>query len=91
MSRGGTDEAVHDGPDEITTHEMEVQPMKAMQTPYTPTASELAEHRISHMPYRSWCSECVEAFGREAPHTSTAESRAAWTPVISCDYLFVSA
>ena len=90
-SKGGTDEATHDGPDEITTHEEEVQPMRVMPTPHTPTASELAEHRISHMPYRSWCSECVEAFGREAPHKSTEALRASWTPVISCDYLYVSA
>ena len=64
--------------------------MKAVRTPYTPTASELADHRISHLPFRNWCPECVEAFGREAPHKSTTGTRATWVPVVSCDYLFVS-
>ena len=65
--------------------------MKVMRTPYTPTASELADHRITHLPYRDWCPECVEAFGREAPHRSGSASKPTWVPVISCDYLFVSA
>ena len=75
---------------EITTEEEEVEPMKTVKTPYTPSASDIAEHRISHLPYRAWCKECVEAFGREAPHHRT-EHRASWVTVISCDYLYICA
>ena len=75
---------------EITTEEEEVEPRKVVRTPYTPSASQVAEHRVDHCPCRDWCEECREAFGREAPHSSV-EHQAQWVPVISCDYLFLSA
>ena len=47
----------------------EVQPQKSIQTPYTPTRAEMAEHRANgHLPYRPWCPDCVEGFGREWGH-----------------------
>ena len=75
---------------EISTEEEEVEPQRIVRTPYTPSASEVAEHRVTHTPYRDWCDECREAFGREAPHAHV-EHRAAWVPVVSTDYLFMSA
>ena len=75
---------------ETATEEEEVEPQKVVRTPYTPTATVVAEHRITHSPYREWCDECREAFGREAPHTHV-EHREAWVPVVSTDYLFLSA
>ena len=69
---------------EITTGEAEVLPQQTVKTPYTPTASELAKHRIDHLPYRDWCPECVDGFGREKPHSHDANRR--WVPVISMDY-----
>ena len=79
------------GDDEvIESTEEEVQPNKTLRTPQLPTQSELEEHRIDHLPYRSWCPECVEGFGRETAHTGQLD-KARWVPVISCDYLFLSA
>ena len=73
---------------EIITEEEEVEPQRVVKTPYTPSVSEVAEHRVTHSPY--WCDECREAFGREAAHAHV-EHRAAWVPVVSTDYLFLSA
>ena len=51
--------------------EAEVQPKLKIPTPEAPTASELAEHRDGgHLQYRSWCEDCVEAFGREDQHVA---------------------
>ena len=75
---------------EITVEEEVVEPQRVVKTPYTPSASEVAEHRVTHSPYRDWCDECREAFGREAAHAH-GEHRAAWVPVVSTDYLFLSA
>ena len=69
--------------------EEEVQPCKQTRTPIAPTQSELDEHRIDHLPYREWCSDCVEGFGREAPHVSD-EAKVSWVPMISTDYLFIT-
>ena len=69
--------------DEITTEETEVLPQQTVRTPFQPTASQLAKHRIDHLPYREWCPECVEGFGREKPHSTNTNRR--WVPVISMD------
>ena len=77
------------GAEEIVSIEEEVQPCKQMKSPATPTQSELDEHRVDHLPYRDWCPECVEGFGREAPHVNS-NIKDAWIPVISCDDLYVT-
>ena len=64
---------------------------RPLRTPYTPSASEIAQHRADgHNPYRDWCKDCNEAFGRESAHRDTHHD-AVWVPVISCDYNFLSA
>ena len=90
--RGATagDGGVHQQSDEeIVSTEEEVLPGKRMRTPQAPTQSDLDDHRIDHLPYREWCAECVEGFGKEAAHTAS-EIKATWTPVVSTDYLFVT-
>ena len=43
---------------------------RGLRTPATPTPEELADHVANgHLPYRSWCPDCVEASGREWPHS----------------------
>ena len=42
----------------------EVQAQKPMPSPVLPSQSVRRKHRITHLPYRSWCDEIVEAFGR---------------------------
>ena len=85
---GEQKESAATGP-KISTEEEEVELWTAVKTPYTPTAPEVAEHRVDHATYRDWCEECVEAFGREDPHRRI-EHRNTWVPVISCDYMFLS-
>ena len=34
-------------------------PRRTAPDPGEPTAEEVAEHRVDHVPYRSWCSHCV--------------------------------
>ena len=41
---------------------------RALPSPYMPSISEIRLHKTTHLPYRSWCDECVEAFAREWPH-----------------------
>ena len=40
--------------------EVEVEPLRIAPSPQKPSASEVEEHRITHIPCRSWCRECVE-------------------------------
>ena len=58
----GTNEGEMTAPQE---EEEEVQHQRTLNAPDAPTKEEVAEHRANgHLPYRSWCRECVEAFGR---------------------------
>ena len=76
--------------DEIEAPETEeAQPQRSIKTPDTPTKADMAEHRAcGHIPYRNWCPDCVEAFGREKAHHGHESDRS--IPLISCDYLFVT-
>ena len=70
----------------IESEEVEVQPKIKIPTPDAPTASELAEHRDGgHMPYRPWCDECVEAFGKEEAHEAHDRVHGRQIPVIPLD------
>ena len=41
---------------------------KKMVNPLLPSAREVDEHNISHLPFRSWCPHCIKGRGREADH-----------------------
>ena len=69
--------------------EAEVQDNRKPHDPFMPSAAEVEEHRLTHMPYRSWCRECVEgkAIGEHRQPRSAHESR---IPVIGMDYFFMT-
>ena len=76
---------------ESTEEDVEVRPKVPVASPSAPTASQLAEHRDGgHVQYRSWCDDCVEAFGREDRHEATDKLTGRTVPVIRLDYLFVT-
>ena len=69
-----------------TIDDEDVQPQQVLNTPDLPSREVIEAHRIDHWPYRSWCRECVEGFGRERPHRH-GEHRVA---IISMDYTFIT-
>ncbi len=84
----GTGAHSADGLEAIHAPEEEVKATRTVRSPPTPTQQEIYEHRVSHLPYRSWCPECVEAFGRERGHRKQEESRS--IPLVSCDYMYLT-
>ena len=38
----------------------EDEPWKVAPSPQEHTPADVEEHRVTHIPYRSWCRECVE-------------------------------
>ena len=63
---------------------------RALPSPEMPSLSEVREHKTTHCPYRSWCDECVEAFGREWPHQHREGPNGRTIPVIHMDYAFLT-
>jgi len=42
--------------------------MKKMIDPCLPSRAEIEEHRLTHLPYRNWCEQCVKGRGIERGH-----------------------
>ena len=82
----GEDEAGDDG-EIIEADEQDAEPIRTLPTPSMPSASEVEEHRVDHIPYRCWCRECIEGFGREDQHHPSVGER--WMPIIGLDSVFV--
>ena len=61
--------------EEIIQIDEETQPRKPIPTPAVPSQSDIDEHRIDHIPYRSWCRECVEEHAREWRHTHDDDAK----------------
>ena len=46
--------------------------------PQAPTAEEKAQHELTHLPYRPWCSVCVQAKARDDPHRKQTNQDSRW-------------
>ena len=73
---------------EHTVDEDDVAPRRVLVSPQQPTQSEIDEHMIDHIPFRSWCKCCLEGSGREASHFRLDGERS--VPLIAFDYLFIT-
>jgi hypothetical protein len=61
---------------------------KLLPDPGEPTSAEVEDHRAcGHVPFRSWCQECVESRGSGEPHRARKGQRAVC--VFAFDYLFI--
>ena len=70
----------------------EAQMPRPRKAPSSPSAEEVAAHRMTgHAVYRSWCRDCVQGRGRNAPHRATLVRNEPELPVISFDYGFLGA
>ena len=56
-----------------------------------PSQEEIDLHRLTHLPFRSWCAECVAAKSKESPHKilPAKSSQEEW-PTIAVDFMFTS-
>ena len=78
------------GEEDAENHDVqEALPPQGQPAPYTPTQSEIDNHNLSHLPYRSWCPLCVRGKGKASPHRAHGSHHEAGVPVISIDYKFL--
>ena len=49
----------------------------------SPTADQVERHRVSHLPYRSWCKQCVMGRGVGRPHATTTQTSS--VPIVGMD------
>ena len=74
---------------ELEAPEEEASPQKTVSRPEMPSQAEIDSHRIDHIPYRAWCPECVEGFGRERRHHAGDVSERS-IPTLACDYMYLT-
>ena len=53
-----------------------------------PTAQEIAEHMVCHVPFRAWCPHCVSGKAKCNPHFKRFQPETG-TPTISMDYMYM--
>ena len=56
---------------------------------YVPTMEEWKAHRLTHLPYRSWCPECVAGKGTDDAHRRRHGVESTQSPEFHLDYVFV--
>jgi len=78
--------------EDIVVHEEHEEAVEkaGLPSPLQPTAQEIEEHSIAHVPYRSWCEHCVRGKARTSAHPTSAgpkleEKRA----TIAMDYFYL--
>ena len=59
---------------------------RTWRSPINPTSVEVAEHDLTHCPYRTWCAICVAAMGREDPHPRRDLKKESELLIIGMDY-----
>ena len=66
--------------------EQDCGPKQVVPDPGAPTQSEIDDHNVDHLPYRSWCECCVKGKATGEPHRRIAvESK---MPIIAFEYMF---
>jgi hypothetical protein len=70
-----------------TEDDAEVEPVKVATDPGKPTDRQIEEHRLTHLPYRSWCRWCVLGRGRGLQHRVRPGSL---IPIVGIDYYFLT-
>ena len=71
----------------------EVRRPRLPHNPGRPTKQEIAEHCVTHWPFRSWCRHCVMGRASASPHRSRTEVDREFSreriPTISVDHCFM--
>ena len=65
--------------------EMSAQRPKGLYVPKQPTADEIREHELTHLPFRSWCEICVRSKSKQNQSRAISVRQ----PVIQVDYAFM--
>ncbi len=74
--------------DEVDIQDDEdVEPPRKSPDPQLPTAQEIEEHRLIHVPFRCWCKWCIMGRGRGQQHGHGLESSIA---IVGLDYFFIT-
>ena len=61
-------------------------PAKGLKSPDQPTPQERAEHNLTHLPFRSWCKQCIQNKSKSDAHRR--QQRNSKAPVVQFDICY---
>ena len=67
----------------------EAQAPRVSRAPDAPSAQEVREHKIAHLPFRSWCIQCTQGRGHDLPHAQAPDDGDPPVPEICIDYFYI--
>ena len=71
--------------------EVEDPAVRAAPDPGEPSREERARHELTHLPFRSWCADCVSGRAPDDPHRRLVRAKTGVeVPKVSVDYGFIS-
>ena len=74
-------------PEECGDETTEMRKVRRMQNPMKPSAAQIEEHELTHLPFRSWCWICVRGKSKNASHFKNVEEKT--VPELHFDYMFI--
>ena len=75
--------------DAPTEQEYGMRNPRKLLDPKLPSRQEVEEHCLTHLPYRNWCTFCVQGKGKASPHFKNP-SRSDGLSEVHMDYCFLS-
>ena len=89
----GPPDLVDEGDDVEATEDKDFEcqecvPARILPDPGQPTQKQLEDHRVDHLPFRSWCPECVAGRATGEQHQKRTEEKR--IPTFSMDYLYLT-
>jgi hypothetical protein len=61
---------------------------RKMPDPFEPSPQEMADHQLTHLPFRNWCRHCCRGRGIEMPHRKRPEAERV-LPEVHFDFCFL--
>ena len=58
---------------------------RPLPVPKTPTEQEVADHILTHLPFRTWCADCVKSKGKHTQHRTVYNG----LPIVQLVYAFL--
>ncbi len=65
-----------------------MRPARCQSVQYRPSETEVREHELTHIPYRSWCEHCLRGKAQAGMHRSSKTNKEGDIPTVSIDYTF---
>ena len=79
-------EYIQENHDEEQQHEHhEAHRAIGLRQPQQPTPQQIAEHNVTHLPYRNWCPICVQGKGRQDNYKKQQSRQ----PIIQVDFAYI--